>query len=83
MNGVVRSRYPYLAKQRHRWFMAWVAVAAAIWASYAAGLAYAVGKPFEDNHTAAFLVAFGAALVVNVLIEVVRKVRHSRQAASA
>lgn len=61
--------------QRQRWFMGWVAIAATIWAGYAAGLAYVVGKPFADNHTAAFLVAFGTALVVNVVIEVVRKVR--------
>ena len=70
-----------ITRQSQRWFMGWVAIAAAIWATYAAGLAYIVGKPFADNHTAAFLVAFGAALVVNVAIEVVRKVRgHAKPA---
>lgn len=65
-----------ITRQRHRWFMGWAAVAAAIWASYAAGLAYIVGKPFEDNHSAALIVAFGVALTANILIEVVRKIRH-------
>jgi len=65
-----------ITRQRRRWFMAWVAVAAIVWASYAAGLAYAVGKPFKDNHSAALLVAFGVAVFVNVLIEVIRKIRH-------
>lgn len=72
-----------ITRQRHRWFMGWVAVAALIWASYAAGLAYAVGKPFEDNHSAALLVAFGVALFMNILIEVVRKIRHRGKPAAA
>ena len=61
-----------ITRQRRAWFMGWVGVAVIIWASYAAGLAYVVGKPFEDNHTAAFWTAFGTALGVNVIIELVR-----------
>jgi len=72
-----------ITRQPHRWFAGWASIAAVIWAGYAAGLAYVIGKPFADNHTAALLVAFGAALVVNVAIEVVRKVRgHAKPAAA-
>jgi membrane protein DedA with SNARE-associated domain len=65
-----------ITRQRHRWFMGWAAIAAIIWAGYAAGLAYVVGKPFKDNHTLALIVAFGVAVVVNVAIELIRKFRH-------
>ncbi|HEY5663817.1 MAG TPA: DedA family protein [Ilumatobacter sp.] len=61
--------------QPRRWFVGWITVAVVIWASYAALLGYVGGKTFEDNHTAAFLVAFGAALGVTVLIEIGRQVR--------
>lgn len=64
-----------ITHQPRRWFMGWIAIAAAIWATYAAGLGYFGGKAFEDDHTTAFLVAFGAALGVTVLIEVVRHLR--------
>jgi membrane-associated protein len=69
-----------ITRQRRAWFMGWVAVAVVIWASYAAGLAYVVGKPFEDNHTAAFWTAFGTALGVNVIIELVRHRSQKRAA---
>ena len=49
----------------------WVAVAAVIWASYAAGLGAIFGNRFKDNHTVAFLLAFGAALSITIIIEVV------------
>ena len=68
-----------ITRQPRVWFMTWVAVACTIWASYAAGLAYVVGKPFENNHTAAFWVAFGTAMSVNVVIELVRHRRMKRQ----
>lgn len=67
-NGILR--------RPHGRFAMWVGVAAVIWATFAAGLAYAVGRPFKDNHTAAFWVAFGTALTVNILIEVVRHFRN-------
>lgn len=67
-----------ITRQPHWWFIRWAAVAAIIWASYASLLAFAVGQPFKDNHTAAFWVAFGTALAVNVLIEVIRHVRSRR-----
>jgi membrane protein DedA with SNARE-associated domain len=64
-----------ITEQRRRWFATWVAVAAVIWASYAALLGRVGGEIFKDNHTAAFLVAFGLALGVNILIEVIRHFR--------
>ncbi len=57
------------------WFAGWVAVAALIWATYAAGLGYIFGQTFQDNHTLAFILAFGCALSVTIIIEVVRHVR--------
>lgn len=57
------------------WFMQWAAMAAAIWASYAALLGFFGGKAFEDDHTKAFLVAFAGAISVTVIIELVRWVR--------
>jgi membrane-associated protein len=65
--------------QPRRWFMMWIAIAVIIWATYAAGLARIVGEPFKDNHTAAFWVAFGTALGVNIIIEVVRHFRGKRR----
>lgn len=67
-----------ITRQKRVWFMGWIGVAVVIWATYAAGLARIVGEPFEDNHTAAFWVAFGTALGINILIEVVRHLRHRR-----
>lgn len=64
-----------LTRQPRRWFAAWIAVAAVIWACYAAILGYVFGNRFKDNHTLAFFLAFGAALAVTVVIEVVRHVR--------
>ena len=64
-----------ITRQPHGRFAAWVATAAVIWASFSAGLAYAVGRPFKDNHSAAFWVAFGTALAANILVEVVRHLR--------
>jgi membrane-associated protein len=61
-----------VTRQPRRWFMGWIAVATSIWATYAALLGYVGGKAFEDDHTRAFLVAFGTAIAATVLIEVVR-----------
>ncbi|MFN8021772.1 MAG: DedA family protein [Acidimicrobiales bacterium] len=69
-----------ITRQPRVWFVTWVAIACTIWATYAAGLAYLVGQPFKDNHTAAFWVAFGTALGVNIVIEVVRHLRAKRRA---
>jgi membrane protein DedA with SNARE-associated domain len=72
-----------ITHQPWRWFAGWAAVAAVIWATYAAGLGAIFGQTFSDNHTVAFLLAFGAALSVTIIIEVVRHVRgrHAHTAA--
>jgi membrane-associated protein len=64
-----------LTRQPHGWFAGWVAVAAVIWASYAAVLGAIFGSRFKDDHTVAFLLAFGAALSITIIIEVIRHVR--------
>jgi membrane protein DedA with SNARE-associated domain len=68
--------------QPRPWFMFWVAIAVSIWATYAALLGYVGGKAFEDNHTIAFLVAFGTALAVTVVIEIVRHLLDRRRRAA-
>ncbi|MFV0526196.1 MAG: DedA family protein [Acidimicrobiales bacterium] len=65
------TRQPYLA-----WFVRWDAVAALLWAAYAGSLGYYFGDRFKDDHTTAFLYAFGTALSITVLIEAVRYARH-------
>lgn len=67
-----------ITRQPHTWFAGWVAIAAVIWATYAAGLGAIFGNTFKDNHTLAFLLAFGAALSVTFLIELVRHRRNKR-----
>ncbi len=64
-----------LTHQPRAWFAGWVGIAAVIWASYAAGLGAIFGNRFKDNHTLAFLLAFGTALVITVAIEVIRHLR--------
>lgn len=67
-----------ITRQPRGWFVGWIAIAATVWATYAAGLARLVGEPFRDDHTKAFWIAFGTALGINVLIEVVRHLRARR-----
>jgi len=71
-----------VTKQSRRWFMRWAAIAATIWANYAALLGFIGGKTFSDSHTLAFLVAFGAAIGVTVVIELVRFVLKLRRGAN-
>ncbi len=68
-----------ITHQPHRWFLGWVAVATTIWATYAALLGFVGGRTFEDNHTKAFLFAFGGAVTVTILIEIVRHLRARRR----
>jgi membrane protein DedA with SNARE-associated domain len=65
----------------HR-FIRYDAVAATIWASYAALLGYFGGKTFEHSPFKAFLVAFGIALLVTAAVEAVRWFRKRRAAHS-
>ena len=64
-----------LTRQDRSWFARWIAIAAVIWATYAAVLGYIFGNRFKDNHTVAFVLAFGAALSITVIIELIRHVR--------
>ncbi len=66
-----------LTRQPRLWFVRWIAAATLIWASYAAILGWWSGDRFKDDHTTAFLVAFGLALGITLLIEVVRHFRGS------
>ena len=67
-----------VTRQPKAWFVGWIALAVVIWASYAGILGFIGGKAFEDDHTKAFLVAFGTAIGANVLIETVRHFRKKR-----
>jgi membrane protein DedA with SNARE-associated domain len=67
-----------ITQQPRLWFAAWVAVAGTIWATYAAVLGYLFGQAFEDNHTAAFWLAFGTALSITLLVELIRWARERR-----
>lgn len=62
-----------LTHQPRRWFASWIAVAAIVWASYAATLGYIFGDRF--NERVALWLAFGAALSITLLIELVRHLR--------
>ena len=68
-----------LTRQPFKRFLGFIAFAAVVWACYAALLGFVGGKAFADNHTVAFLVAFGCALGVTAVIELVRWLRHRRQ----
>jgi membrane protein DedA with SNARE-associated domain len=61
---------------RYSWrrFAVATAVAAVVWASYAFLAGRLGGKAFEDKPLVGFAVAFGGALVVSGLIEVIRRV---------
>jgi membrane-associated protein len=72
-----------ITRQKRIWFVAWIAVATIIWATYAALLGRLGGEAFKDNHTKAFLFAFGLAIGANVIIEVVRHVLKKRKAVAA
>lgn len=62
--------------QPRRRFRVFVALASTIWATYGAVLGYAFGDRFKENHTLALALAFGCAIGVTALIEIVRWVRH-------
>jgi len=64
-----------ITRQPRLWFATWVAIAAVIWATYAAGLGYLFGQAFEDNHALAFWLAFGTALSITTIIELIRWAR--------
>jgi len=64
-----------ITDQPRRWFAGWVAIAGLVWASYAAILGYLFGQAFEDNHAVAFWLAFGTALGLTAIVELIRWAR--------
>ncbi len=72
-----------ITRQRQAWFIRWVIVATVIWASYAALLGRIGGEAFKDNHTKAFMFAFGLAIGTNVIIEVTRHYLKKRRTTAA
>jgi len=73
-----------VTRQNQWWFARWVALATLIWATYAAMLGFIGGEAFEEDHTKAFMLAFGLAIGTNIVIEVVRHFRNKhREALSA
>jgi membrane-associated protein len=72
-----------ITRQRRAWFIRWVFVATVIWASYAALLGRIGGAAFKDNHTKAFLLAFGLAIATNIVIELTRHYMKRHRAAAA
>jgi membrane protein DedA with SNARE-associated domain len=64
------TRQPFLS-----WFTRWDLLAVTLWAGYAGSLGFFFGERFEDDHTTAFLLAFGTALSLTVLIEAARWLR--------
>ena len=57
-----------------RWlrFLRWDVLAGAIWGVYATMLGYLGGSTFEESPFKGFLLAFGIALFVTVMVEVIR-----------
>ena len=53
-------------------FTGYVVLAGIVWAVYGSLLGFIFGRRFQDNHTQAFLLAFGCALSLVVLAELVR-----------
>jgi membrane-associated protein len=63
-----------------RRFVLYDAVAASIWATYAAGLGYFGGKTFENHPFLGLMIALGIALSLGFLVELVRHLRQRRAA---
>ncbi|HWL33553.1 MAG TPA: DedA family protein [Gaiellaceae bacterium] len=61
-----------------RKFLVFDAIACAIWGSYTVLLGYFGGKTFEEEPWKGLLLAFGIAVAVTGLVEVVRYLRHRR-----
>ena len=61
-----------------RRFIVYDVIAGILWATYAALLGYFGGKTFEEDPWKGLLLAFGFALAVTGVIEVVRYLRHRR-----
>ena len=67
-----------ITHQPRKRFMSYVGLAAVIWAAYASLLGYVFGERFKDDHTKALLLAFGCAIGVTLVIELIRHVKNAR-----
>ena len=67
-----------IVRYDRRRFIIATAIAAVIWACYAFFIGRLGGKAFEDEPWAGLLLALGAALVISVLIELVRRAWQAR-----
>ncbi len=72
-----------ITERPYGWFARWIAAATIIWATYAAGLGFIAGERFNDDHTTAFLFAFGSAIAATGLIELIRWLRDRRRASAS
>ena len=63
-----------------RRFLMFDAIAGVIWGTYCVLLGYYFGKTFEEEPWKALLLAFGLAIGVTVMVEVVRHLYHRRRA---
>jgi len=61
-----------------RRFVIATAIAGTIWASYSFFLGRLGGKAFEDRPWAGLLLAFGIAIAVSGLVELIRRIRSRR-----
>lgn len=66
---------------RWRRFLGFAAVAAVLWAAFAALVGYVGGKSFQDDPHLAFALAFGLTIVSFGAIELVRRLRLGRSTA--
>jgi membrane-associated protein len=68
-----------LTRMRPSRFVPAAAVAAVLWASFAAGLGYLGGSAFEEDPWRAFAAAAGLALAIVLGVELARRVRRPRR----
>jgi membrane protein DedA with SNARE-associated domain len=62
-------------------FTGFVVLAGIVWATYATLLGFVFGRRFQQDHTQAFLFAFGSALVLVALAELIRWTLNRRHGA--
>ena len=69
---------------RMRWtrFLRYTAIAAVLWASFAAGLGYLGGRAFEERPLLGLVAALAAAFAVTVAVEFARRLPRSRPCVS-
>ena len=63
-------------------FTGFVVLAGIVWATYATLLGFVFGRRFQEDHTQAFLFAFGSALLLVALAELIRWMLSRRHGAS-